>query len=366
MKIGILTHYQISNHGGMLQMYGLSQILKKLGGHEIEILRFNRNFDFVEKGFPSQYNLSLKYFPVYLSYFLKFGLARTLFNFKKNLLLQKFRRENFILSDIYHRQTNLDAVCIGSDEVFSLEAGVNPIMYSHSLNVSLIFSYAPSFGQTDIGLIKEKGCFELIKSGLNRFNFLSVRDETSADAVKTLTGKYPEILFDPVLIYGFIKERNYESGKIPKIPYLLVYSYDINLNSEEEIRSIKLYAKKRNLKIISAAYYHKWCDYNLNLSPLELLLAFKNAECVITDTFHGSVLSILLNKPFAVFTRKINENKISCLLKSLKAEQAKLQNWEMIEKTISYRLDWNEINKTLENERAKSYAYLNKALSNAK
>ena len=86
------------------------------------------------------------------------------------------------------------------------------------------------------------------------------------------------------------------------------------MNSPEEIYSIKAYAKKKGLKVISAGTYHKWCDKNINCNPLEWIEYFRNAEEVITDTFHGAVLSIITQKKALVLRRSINGNKLTSLI----------------------------------------------------
>ena len=240
-KIGILTHYQVHNHGAILQMHGLYNVLKNLGLNPM-VLTYRKDLSFLDAELNSKYNLSLKSIPFYCGYLIKQGISKTFFNFKKYRTLNKFKQKNYTFSPLYKEE--LPYVVIGSDEVFSLEAGINKMMYGHDVPADIIFSYAASFGQTDIDRIKEKHCLDLISSGLKNFKAISVRDKASANTVFTLTGVKPEICFDPVLLYGFGKELKQNKYKVPDKNYLVVYAYDNSLNDSAEVKKIKAFAIK--------------------------------------------------------------------------------------------------------------------------
>lgn len=359
MKIGILTLFQIHNHGGMLQMFALAAVLKQMG-HQIVELTYNRNYDFIDSSLHNKYNLSLKSFSVYKQYFQENGIKKTSFNFKKYQQLNNFKHKNFTFQPLYPAHKDLDAICVGSDEAFSLEVGCSPWMYSHTLTAPLLFSYAPSFGQTNTDLIDKRACRELIASGLKRFHYLSVRDFFSAQTVKELTGLEPEIVCDPVLLYGF--EKEIKESTVPALPskYLLIYAYDRNMNAPDEVTKIKEYAQKTGLPIVSAGYYHKWADINLNVSPLDLLGVFKRAQCVVTDTFHGSVLSLITNIPFACLMRPINTNKLTALLETFTAQRAQIKDFKDLKVHFSVPFDWDKINTSIIENRTKGKDFLEK------
>ena len=359
-SIGILTHYQVHNHGAILQLYGLYYTLQKLGCSPC-ILTYQKNFDFLAPELKNKYTLSAKSIPFYLHYLCKQGFAKTWFNFTKNQTLKRFKKNHFVFSPL--ESTTLDYAVVGSDEVFSLEAGINRMMYGYGVQSKQIFSYAASFGQTGLAEIERKNCRDILANGLARFNHICVRDQASAETVNALLGKTPAIHFDPVLLYGFEQEIRHTVFQTPKEPYLLVYAYDNHLNTPEEIDSIKDYARKNGLKIVSPGFYHKWADINLNVNPLELLQVFKQAKCVVTDTFHGSVLSILTNRPFAAFVRDMNRNKMDFLLKSLHAEPARTNQEQSIAATLAHTWDWVFINNTIQSMRKEAVSYLKEVLN---
>ena len=232
------------------------------------------------------------------------------------------------------------------------------MMYGHAVPANKVFSYAASFGQTDTKRIAKKHCSALVSSGLKTFKAVCVRDLASADTIKELTGIEPKICFDPVLLYGFEEELQNISYGVPKQPYLVIYAYDNRLNKPEEINPIQNFARKHGLQIVSPGFYHEWADKNLNVNPLELLQVIKHAKYVITDTFHGSVMSLLLNVPFAVKVREVNENKIGYLLDSLGADAQKLTNFVQLESIVSRSIGWVSINQNIQHWRKEAINYL--------
>ena len=357
-NIGILTHYQVHNHGAVLQLYGLYHTLQNLGLAPC-VLTYQKNFDFIDPALKNKYTFSLKSVPFYVRYLFQQGLAKTWFNFYKNRRLGQFKKRHFLFTAW---QTPLDCAVVGSDEVFSLEAGINRMMYGYGVQSGRIFSYAASFGQTGIRDIEQKGCRDILAAGLKKFSHICVRDQASAETVENLIGQKPVIHFDPVLLYGFEKELANSSFCPPREPYLVVYAYDNHLNTPQEVAAVRSYARAHHLKIISPGFYHAWADRNLNVDPLELLQVFKHAACVVTDTFHGSVLSILTNRPFAACVREMNQNKLGFLLDSLGVGQARMSSWEAVPEILSRQWDWRTVNENIQRERAGALSYVKEAL----
>lgn len=360
MKIGILTHYQIYNHGAILQMLALSRVFKKMG-HLPYTLTYHKNFDFVP---PQQasYAKERKQWSSVFYYFKTYGLSGILFKLKTRKLFSSFLERHFQFAPLYHSQ--MDKVCIGSDEVFSLEKGINIMMYGHSVPCKNIFSYAGSFGQTTLPTIEERFCTQLLSSGFAyNLKAIGVRDRNSYEVVKGLCNREATILIDPVLLYGYEDELNVKNAPVPRAKYLLLYAYDTRFNASDEVEAVRTWARKQGLKIVSAGCYHAWADENIALNPLELLPLFKNAHCVVTDTFHGSVLSLITQKEFAVFVREgSNTHKVRYLLQSLEANEAEVADPNCLEKRFSKTLAWDKINRTIEKERKKALQYLENAL----
>lgn len=360
MKIGILTHYNVNNQGAQLQMYALYNKLKELG-HIPVVLTYNKNFDFnVEAKLKNQ--VSIRSLPYYLrNYLFSKGLGITMHNVRKYKVNKEFRLNNFKHED--YATAEIDMAIVGSDEVFSLGSGVNIMMYGHAVNTENIISYAPSFGQTDIDRIEKYHCKNLIASGLSQFKAISARDVHTASVIQELTGIKSTIVCDPVLLYDF--NNTHISIELPNKKYIVIYAYDRHMIEENEIKAIKSYAKKNNLITVSAGTYHKWCDKNIVCNCLEWVELFRGAEAIITDTFHGTIVSAITNAPMAIYVRnKINSNKLVDLIDRLGINDRRLSeiNESNIEEIFNKELDRDEINKSIEDMRKKGEDYLIKAI----
>lgn len=361
MKIGILTHYDVNNQGAQLQLYAMYKKLEEMG-HEPVVLTYVKNYDF-DREKKLRYQASIKSIPYYIkNYLLKSGIGATYRNYKKLKLNKKFRKENFKFEN--YATADIDIALIGSDEVFSIPMGVNMMMFGHCISTNKVIAYAPSFGQTDIKLLEKHNAKILVKEGLKSFVDLSARDKNTANIIEKLTERKTTMVCDPVLLYKFNKEK-INKKKILSPKYMVIYAYDFNINTPDEIKAIKQYAKEHNLITVSPGTYHKWCDKNISCNALEWVEIFKNAECVVTDTFHGTITSTITNRPMAVLIRdNLNSNKMNDLLEKLGLVSRKLVtiSKEQLDKVFSEKIDFSDINKNIEKIRKESEEYLISAI----
>lgn len=361
MKIGILTHYDVNNQGAQLQLYAMYKKLEEMG-HEPVVLTYVKNYDF-DREKKLRYQASIKSIPYYIkNYLLKSGIGATYRNYKKLKLNKKFRKENFKFEN--YATADIDIALIGSDEVFSIPMGVNMMMFGHCISTNKVIAYAPSFGQTDIKLLEKHNAKILVKEGLKSFVDLSARDKNTANIIEKLTERKTTMVCDPVLLYKFNKEK-INKKKILSKKYMVIYAYDFNINTPDEIKAIKQYAKEHNLITVSPGTYHKWCDKNISCNSLEWVEIFKNAECVVTDTFHGTITSTITNRPMAVLIRdNLNSNKMNDLLEKLGLVSRKLVtiSKEQLDKVFSEKIDFSDINKNIEKIRKESEEYLISAI----
>ena len=79
MKYGIITHYDVHNHGALLQLNGLKQVLNGLGV-EANALQFDKNYDFMGKAMKAKYEISIKSIGIYLKFIADRGIKSTWFN----------------------------------------------------------------------------------------------------------------------------------------------------------------------------------------------------------------------------------------------------------------------------------------------
>lgn len=358
MKIGILTHYNVYNHGAQLQMLAMKSWLENQG-HRVTILTYEKNFDF-NKDSEKKNSASVSNFDYYVkNYLLDKGLGLTLFNIRKVLALKKGIQA---LPMAPYDHSGLDAVIIGSDEVFSIDVGCNTMMYGHGLKSPAI-AYAPAFGRATLQALKDYNCYDLIREGLSNMYALSARDVHTQEMIRSLTGREVPLVCDPVILY---------SGKAFLTPvkpvgkkFLLVYSYSRHMTDPDEIREIRAYAKRRQLITVSLGNYHGWCDRNVVCDPLQWYSYFREAECVVTDTFHGAVVSMKNHCNLAVFIRpSINAFKMESLLENTGLQHRRLEalTAENLERVLSERIDYEAVEEKLAEMVRFSENYLKNAL----
>ena len=359
MKIGILTHYQVESHGALLQHYALTEYLRQCG-HEVYTLTYPKSLDFANRHEQKKFAVGIRSVPFYLKeYLVKKGPSFVWTMARKHFLLRKFNKAHF--SFLSYADCNTDIAVIGSDEVWSIQLGANMMMYGHGVDAKKLISYAPSFGQTTPEDIAAHRCTALVRSGLNMFDEISVRDLASRDIVRGFTGREVPVVCDPVLLYGFDRELS-QSRKMTKRKYVVVYGYNSNMNEPDRIDAIRKYAKSIGAKVYSVGAFHKWCDKQICCDPIEMLYWFQGAEAVFTDTFHGTIAAFLGKTPMAVYVRSTNNVKLDHLLSVLGLESRKVSENRDIETILAEPLDFEERRRLLEPYQQESAAWLKQTL----
>ncbi|MEK1461883.1 polysaccharide pyruvyl transferase family protein [Limosilactobacillus fermentum] len=134
------------------------------------------------------------------------------------------------------------------------------------------------------------------------------------------------------------------------------------MNDPEEVDAIKAYAREKGLKVYSIGFYHKWADRNINVFPLQLLGWIKNAAFVITDTFHGSVISIICNSKIVVKVRESNRNKLTSLLGEFDLSDRTIESFSEIDDVVQKEINFDHVNQLLAQKQKDSLKYLTNAI----
>lgn len=357
---------RVINYGSFLQAYALKQLINKLGVDSIEFIE-------IENGIPIK-----GFTPVGFKRFKDkvYNISNTIFSGR---LIKKYKSKKFFkkvtnsivnswpllgiseLPNISQYSKEYDNVIIGSDEVFNCcqEAswGFSTQLYGDVKNAKHVSTYAASFGQTTIENLRKLDLVIPIKNAINNLDFISVRDSNSEKIIRNISDKPINRHLDPVLIYGY-KEELFQMSQSPlSEKYIIVYSYPERISNIEEVKKIKEYAKQTNSKIISIFCTYEWCDkYVVPEEIFDILRWFKFADCVFTDTFHGTIFSIIAHSNFYSIVRPTNKEKMFSLLSSFQLETRILEKDSVIcnEDIINY----NQIESILNEERKRTDNYL--------
>ena len=236
-------------------------------------------------------------------------------------------------------------------------------MFGKDNHAKRLITYAASFGNTTLKKLTKYKKADEVGALLKKFDAISVRDANSGAIVEQLTGKNPVYNLDPVLTYDYMNCCD----KIPQIQtgekYLILYAYAGRI-SNKEADWIAAYAKKKNLKVYAIGGIQKCADRFVDCSPFEVLAYFRNAEEVITDTFHGSIFSVITHRSFTTLIRKSvgnnygNEEKLSDLLKRLGLTNRMTTKVEDAESINKMTIDYSGIDRILEKCREDAKKYL--------
>lgn len=387
-RVGVVTITGGDNYGNKLQHYAVLHTIAKLGYDPVTI-KDSTSKGFADAAYPMSFDekLSFRYAKDVVNSRLQYkynkknesdGVVKCILREKKNhdayIELKRKRRERFDeFSEQYlpygdlevniSRKVDLNKVnqfhafVCGSDQVWNPKyRDVSPMRFLTFAPKEKRIALSPSFGVSEIPDIRK----EVYQQMLDDFAYLSVREESGAEIIRTLTGKEVPVLIDPTL-----SMRSEEWDKIAKEPenapkdaFLLTYFLGNKDKKCEEI--IRGLAKRQNLIIIDLAEIAK-PDYYL-YDPAEFLWLIKRASYICTDSFHGSVFSIIYHKEFSVFLRNESgfskDNRVITLLKKLELQDA-LWNGERQKK-----LDYDKADTCLDRERKQFQEYLRNSLEN--
>lgn len=315
MKIGISTVWNANNNGSFLQAYALQKYIEQLG-HEVKMLKLA---DFAHGG--------TKYSDTFWNNLSKY---HSLLNVSDDLT------EEF------------DVIVYGSDEIWSMFGElVNPIFWGYGLKAKRKVTYAVSAQNLNFKSVLKHPFTYL---GLRKFDKLSVRDKVTRNKLSYLTRKPLTMVFDPTFLipYDDCKIEN-TIGK-----YLLVYTYGL---SEVEAKIIRKFADSKGLKVVCTGSDRpsEWGDMNIPAGPFEWIGLIRNAEYVVSSTFHGTVFSIICQKQF--FVIGTNSGKVNDLLERTGLNDRKTSDFAKLQS-----IDYNIVTPKIEKEISSSKDFLKMVL----
>lgn len=356
-KIGIMSMQRIVNYGSFLQAYGLKSELLAMGT-KVCFLDFHPAKPIVTENTNNQSTKFRK-----LDHFLS--------KYRMHRFRKRFQNKYWPILGLsqakFFSTAGLDVEIIGSDEVFnclqsSKEVGYCPDLFGVNSSAKKIISYAASFGNTTWEKLMKYNKIDDISNWLKNIDSISVRDENSANIVKLSVGVEPIINIDPVLLHDFSKDSMFKSRNIKSEPYILIYAYSNRL-TDKECESIKKYARQNRLKIINIGGYQK-IGKLVCPSPFDIFNYFKSAKYVITDTFHGTIFSMINHATFATIIRKSkngaygNEEKLTYLLSLFGFQNRILSDINNLNVLLNEKIDFVKFDGILSQKRQDSINYI--------
>lgn len=383
MKIGILTQPLHNNYGGLLQNFALQHVLRE-NGHEPITLDWEplpvprwRKYAFAAKCWICKYLLRkettslLNYEPS--------DIENEIISRNNRRFMDEFLNYTGKLTSSKDFQDitiseGLQALIAGSDQCWRPNYAGGRIYdmyfrFAENLSVKRI-AYAASFGTNIWEYTNEQT--EECKRLIQLFNLVTVREESGVDLCQRYLNARaihvldPTMLIDKSVYLNVIKSLNSPQSK----GNLFYYILDPNDEKMKIIETVAEYKGLRQFTVMPIYQAENRTRYNVKneidkcVFPgvEEWLRAFIDAEMIICDSFHGCVFSIIFNKPFWVIGNASRGNtRFASLLKLFGLEDRLISVNDDID--IDLSIDWNRVNKILEEERTLSRKLLINVLS---
>lgn len=322
MKIGLLTFHRANNLGAVLQASALFKYVQDNIGH-CELIDFYPN-----NRIPVKYT-GIKKVLRYCKRLVLYPFSAT--SRKREQRFNNYRSKNYSLSDkqymgdsgIANAHVDYDAIISGSDQILNTTLTGNSKTYYLDFFNGKKISYASSFGRDDIS--KEE--ISLIRSELPKFSALSVREQSAADIIKREIGREPQLVMDPVFLLSkdeWCKRCN-EELKLPE-KYIFVYSMEVSSVLENAVSSIK---KETELPVIVVRGGGKpgliEGNEDSTCGPEEFLRYIRDAELVITNSFHGTAFSLIFEKKFICVAHSTRNARLENIMSIIGKEDSLLK-----------------------------------------
>ena len=344
MKIGIVTVYNTYNCGSFLQAYALHRILKQKG-HNVQFLKRKTRMK----------NRLLYIFPYTIYRSLLKGDNKT----GKSLLNRYFTYQKHLKKfPTVKSASDLDAVVYGSDTIWNMEDAYFEREWKRYWGYGVKqkkVAYSVSVASTPEEKILNR---QELKDCALEFSHIAARDDRTYDIVKKMLPEEAEIAktVDPTMLLKPEDYKELETTCTEK-DFILIYAFcDMKQEAMEEIRQ---FAKKIGKKIIAFGNEIP-ADINVPFDPMKMLGYYRKADYIVTNTFHGNVFSILFNKQFISYGK--NKKKVEHLLQEFGLQNRLVDEKQEISSLFETEIDYEEINKKLEEKRNASLAYLDDAL----
>lgn len=383
MRIGIVTHWNSQdNYGQLLQCYALQTLLRSWG-HDAYLIRY------VPEPKPLtvwQKIIAHVVHPQYLLHHLPIDTKRKRF-VQQELELRRinqlnnpkrgfegFRQEHLKMTDCIY--TSYMALCanppeadlyiVGSDQVWRppLNSEATPgwfLQFGDANNRRI--AYAASMGE---GVPKRD--WPALKQKLSNLNAISVREESAAKLCREL-GYEATVTLDPTMLLTADYYRCMAKRRTDEEQYAFLYLMNVRFAEEFHLQQIMEYIEERGLHVMSvtgSGYYQgrELIEGNRNLPATipEWLGLIDGAKCVLTTSYHGTIFSILMHRPFLTIGLEgkysgANSRMIE-LLASLGLSERLFDQTKSLREQMDKMIDWENVDRKMEVMRLSSFEFL--------
>lgn len=328
-KIGIITFHKACNYGAVLQAYALQTKLKKMfWEYDVEIIDYycpaiedrTSPFYYIKDG--NFIKNVLRYMYLFIP---KYKRYKKFNEFREKYL--SATRIRYDIENINRVSDDFLAVFVGSDQVWNINAtkGDRNYFLEPLSDRVLKCSYAASFGFEEV--VKEH--YDEILSMVKKFNYISVRESIGIDDLFNKNNIKATVNVDPTML---LERKEWDElivdvEKMPKKGYILLYCV---LKTNRLVNYAKNLSEKTGLQVYSISNQREFSEFKQikNCGVEEFISLVKNANYVLTTSFHGTVFSILYHKKFVteIDTWLSRNTRVENLLETLDMKSRTIEN----------------------------------------
>ncbi len=309
-KIAVVNRTNLKNYGSLLQSYALCKAVSDLG-YDSEIIwedgSVSENFDFRPGKLVKTFFKLLFHPSLIISTLSGISELRSKpVSEEKVKLFDEFCEKNvprkFYSKQVFETLGEKDVyskfIC-GSDQVWcSTTLYVDPLMYLRFAPEKKRIAYAPSIGRDFIPNYNKK----IMKKYISEIPFVSTREKDAKVLIKNLIGRDVPVLLDPTLLIDKSHWRELSNKEI-KAERKFILCYFLDYPTEKTVKEINRFSVENGFDIISIGVDLHGIDEKVNYiyppcGPGEFLSYVDNAECVITDSYHGMLFAMNYEKKF--------------------------------------------------------------------
>lgn len=365
MKIAVITRHAVSNYGSLLQAIATQYAVEQLG-HACEIIDYVRD----DETYRNVEKTLLKGKPKWNSSFLKrwmYLLLRQPESIIAGRIFERERKKYLHNSKRYSSYDQLaqdkpeaDVYMTGSDQVWGrVSDGTFDEAYllAFTDDTDRRVSYAASFGHTNM----TDQLADYYKRWLTRYTVVTVRENSAIDLLKGL-GIPAEQVLDPTLLIEGNRWRQF-AGEKPSMRYVLVYQIHNNPQVDAYAKKVAQAKGIPLVRVSTSLHRLGWEGKAVWLPKLKDFVGYiAGTECLVTDSFHGTVFAINLNVPFVeVLTENGTQSRNVSILEMTGLTDRILRDPADI-RLPDAPIDYQYVNQILAQKRQESFEILEKML----
>ena len=388
MEILILTQPLHTNYGGLLQAYALQQILKGMG-HDVVTDRlgvvrklplWNRALRFLYHAVQFCILKNYRYYP-YRYLFVSFDKESKA---KRSISIntERFVNTHIDTIDLLTRSNEsvidavrqFDAIVVGSDQVWRATMSDIPtyfLSFTKAINVKRI-AYAASFGTDDLTEYSKMD-MKIASESIKLFDAVSVREKSGVHLCRDYFKMDAVHVLDPTMLLSkddYLKLIE-EEDKPCSENILLTYVLDRTQEKNDIIQRVGEALHLTSCENGAVKYFSNVVESNVSEciypSVSRWVAGFRDAQFVVTDSFHGTVFSIIFNKPFvAILNSKRGSSRFISLLSVLGLENRLISTTNDLLEEHLKPIDYTEVNKILNDWRYLSISFMERHLKEAR